>query len=47
MAARRDEVISAGSSRFRTRHRRSDDSILDVVVSNGILVADGRQMIVS
>lgn len=47
VAARRDEVISAGSSRFRTRHRRSDDSILDVVVSNGILVADGRQMIVS
>jgi PAS domain-containing protein len=47
VAARRVEVISAGSSRFRTRHRRRDDSILDVVVSNGLLVVDGRQMIVS
>jgi diguanylate cyclase (GGDEF)-like protein/PAS domain S-box-containing protein len=47
VAARRLEVIATGSSRFHTRHRRSDDSILDVVVSNGILVVDGRQMIVS
>jgi diguanylate cyclase (GGDEF)-like protein/PAS domain S-box-containing protein len=47
VAARRAEVIATGSSRFRTRHRRRDDSIVDVVVSNGILVMDGRQLIVS
>lgn len=47
VAARRVEVIAAGSSSFRTRHRRRDDSILEVVVSNAVLVMDELQMIVS
>jgi diguanylate cyclase (GGDEF)-like protein/PAS domain S-box-containing protein len=47
VAERRRELIAAGGGTFHTRHRCSDDSILDVVVRNRVLEIDGQQLIVS
>ena len=47
VAKQRGELVARGGGSFQTRHRCSNDTILDVEVHHRVLCIDGRQLIVS
>lgn len=47
VSARRQELLASGGGSFETRHRRQDDSIVEVDVVHRVQDLDGRPLIVS